>query len=54
MNGHRHKYFSAEVVFYQGKTVFYSVQYKNGSLAASDLLYMFTQSIKIFTFYHTY
>ena len=28
--------------------MFYSVQYKNGSLAASDLLDMFTQSIKIY------
>ena len=26
--------------------VFYSVQYKNGWLAASDLFHMFTQSIK--------
>ena len=34
----------------QGKAVFYSVQYKNGWLAASDLFDMFTQSIK---FYYT-
>ena len=30
-----------------GKTVFYSVQYKNGWLAASDLFDVFTQSIFI-------
>ena len=37
----------------QGKTVFYSIQYKNGRLAASDLFHMFTQSIKFYTFnYH--
>ena len=33
-----------------GKTVFYSIQYKNGCLAASDLFDMFTQWIK---FYYT-
>ena len=32
----------------QGKAVFYSVQYKNGWLAASDLFDMFTQSIKFY------
>ena len=31
-----------------GKTVFYSVQYKNGWLAASDLFDVFTQSIKLY------
>ena len=37
----------------QGKAVFYSVQYKNGWLAASDLFDMFTQSIKFYyTFYY--
>ena len=39
----------------QGKTIFYSIQYKNGWLAASDLFYMFTQSVKFYTFYyHTF
>ena len=33
------------------KTVFYSVQYKNGWLAASDLFYMFTQSVKFYMFH---
>ena len=28
------------------------IQYRNGWLAASDLLYMFTQSIKFYTFYY--
>ena len=38
-----------------GKTVFYSVQYKNGWLAASDLFHVFTQSIKFYyTLYYTY
>ena len=33
--------------------VFYSIQYKNGWLAASDLFDMFTQSIKFYyTFYY--
>ena len=35
-----------------GKTVFYSIQYKNGCLAASDLFRMFTQSIKFYTFHY--
>ena len=30
----------------------YSIQYKNGCLANSDLFHMFTQSIKFYTFYH--
>ena len=30
----------------QGKTVFYSIQYKNGCLASSDPFHMFTQLIK--------
>ena len=34
--------------------MFYSVQYKSGSLAASDLFSMFTQSIKFYTFCYTY
>ena len=42
----------------QRKNVFYSIysiQYKNSCLAASDLFdYMFTQSIKFYTFYYTY
>ena len=34
---------------------FYSTQYKNGWLAASDLFHVFTQSIKFFyAFYYTY
>ena len=33
--------------------MFYSIQYKNGCLAAFDLFHMFTQSIKFYTFnYH--
>ena len=36
----------------QGKTIFYSIQYRSGWLAASDLFYMFTQSIKFYTFYY--
>ena len=37
----------------QVKTVFYSIQYKNGWLATSDLVDMFTQSIKFYyTFYY--
>ena len=35
--------FSLEAIF---RTPFYSVQYKNGWLAASDLFDMFTQSVK--------
>ena len=33
----------------EGKTVFYSIQYKNGNLPGFELFHMFTQSIK---FYH--
>ena len=37
----------------QGKTVFYSIQCKNGWLAASDLFDIFLQSIKFYyTFYY--
>ena len=36
----------------QGKTVFYSIQYKNGRLAPSDFFHMFTQSIRFYTFYY--
>ena len=32
--------------------VFYSIHYKNGCLAASDLFHMFTQSNKFYTFYY--
>ena len=32
--------------------LFYSVQDKNGCLAASDLFHMFTQSVKFYTFYY--
>ena len=35
-----------------GKTMFYSVQYKNGCLAAYDLFRVFTQSIKFYTFHY--
>ena len=35
----------------QAKTVFYSIQYKNGQLTASDLFDMFMQSTK---FYYTF
>ena len=35
--------------------LFYSIQYKNGWLAASDVFDMFTQSIKFYyTLYYTY
>ena len=34
----------------QGKTEFFSVQYKNGCLCVSDFFDMFTQSIKFY--YH--
>ena len=34
--------------------VFNLIQYGNGSLAASDLFYMFTQSIKLYTFYYQF
>ena len=35
-----------------GKTVFYSIQYMNGWLAASDLFDMFSQSIKFCYKFH--
>ena len=35
-----------------GKTVFYSVQYNNGWLAASNLFYVFTQSIKVYHIFY--
>ena len=34
------------------KLCFYSIQYKNGCLAASDFFHIFTQSIKFYTFYY--
>ena len=34
------------------KTAFYSIQYKNGCLAASKTFHMFTKSIKFYTFYY--
>ena len=34
------------------KIVLYSVQYKNGHFATSDIFRMFTQSIKFYTFYY--
>ena len=43
------------LTIFTGKTVFYSVQYKNDSFAASDLFDVFTQSIKsYYTLYYTY
>ena len=36
------------------ENLFYSIQYKNGCLAASELFHMFTQSVKFYTFYYTY
>ena len=35
-----------------GKTVFYSIQYMNSWLAASDLFHMFTQSINVYYTFH--
>ena len=32
--------------------LFYSIQYKNGCLAASDLFHIFTQTIKFYRFYY--
>ena len=32
--------------------MFYSIQYKNGCLGASDLFRMFTLSVKFYTFYY--
>ena len=34
------------------KTAFYSIQYKNGCLAASKIFHMFTKSIQFYTFYY--
>ena len=36
----------------QREKLFYSIQYKNGYLAASSLFHMFTQAIKFYTFYY--
>ena len=36
----------------QAKIVFYSIQYRNDCLDASDLFHMFTQSIKLYIFYY--
>ena len=36
----------------QGKTVFYTIQYKNGCLASSDPFHVFTQLIKFYTFHY--
>ena len=36
----------------RGKNCVYSIQYKNGWLAASDLFYMFTQSVKFHYTFH--
>ena len=35
-----------------GKTMFYSVHYKNDWLAASEIFHMFTLSIKFYTFHY--
>ena len=32
--------------------LFYSIHYKNGCVAASDLFHMLTQSIKLYTFHY--
>ena len=37
----------------QENTVVYSIQYKNGCLAAFYLFCMFTQSIKFYTFHYS-
>ena len=44
--------FKTAILTIQGKTVFYSIQCKNGCLAASDLFHVVTQSIKFCTFYY--
>ena len=50
--------FGLKLIFHQtltiltGKTVFYSIQYMNGWLAASDLFDMFSQSIKFCYKFH--
>ena len=36
------------------RLMFYSIQYRNGWLAVSDLFDMFTQSIKFYTFHYQY
>ena len=36
----------------QGKTIFYSIQYKNGYLAASAPFHIFTESVKLYTFHY--
>ena len=36
----------------QKLTVFYSVRYNSGYLAASDLFHMFTQSIEFYAFHY--
>lgn len=40
------------LTIFTGKTVFYSVHYKNGCLAASELIHMFEQSIKFYAFHY--
>ena len=37
---------------YRENLCLYSIQYKNGCVAASDFFHMFTQSIKFYTFYN--
>ena len=52
---HNTRFFISNAFFtiLTGKTVLYSVQYKNGWLAASDHFHMFTQSVKFYyTFYY--
>ena len=36
----------------KGKTKFYSMQYRNGLLTASEIFHMFTQSIKFYYTFH--
>ena len=44
---------SASLTILTGKNcVWFLIEYRNGWLAASYLFYMFTQSIKFYTFYH--
>ena len=46
--------FSAFSDTHRERLVFYSVQYRNGWLAAPDLFHMFRQSIKFYTFHYQY
>ena len=46
--------FSAFSDTHRERLVFYSIQYRNGWLAAPDLFHMFRQSIKFYTFHYQY